>query len=178
MHEQGKAQDIPVRSSDEWRVSYVPFAGDKTLVARVHSDCTPTEEFLNEGTLLLTTCTGHTSDRQGVALTLTGKELWSGVWDSRLVWPNYYLARGGKTFAIEFLRVSHPVDSFDPVNDSDVESQVVQVLSTATGHLLLTAAASPIYSAGQNFALSADSTRFAVLHNGAIEVYEVPADTP
>jgi hypothetical protein len=29
-------------------------------------------------------------------------------------------------------------------------------------------------SAGQNFALSADGRRFAILRNGAIEVYDLP----
>jgi hypothetical protein len=34
--------------------------------------------------------------------------------------------------------------------------------------------ASPVLSAGQNFALSADGRRFAILRNGAIEVYDLP----
>ncbi len=177
MHEQTKTQDLPERVSNEWKVYYVPFAGEKKLIARVYTDCTPTEQFLNEGTLLLTTCTGHSADRIGHALTLSGKEIWNGAWDARLVWPTYYLASSGSTFAIGWLRVSHPVDSFDPVNDSDVEGQTVQVLSTATGHLLMTTPASPVYSGGQNFALSADGKRLAVLNNGSIEVYEVPEDT-
>jgi hypothetical protein len=176
MHEQSKASVVPERSSDEWKISYVPFAGEKKQIVTLHSGCTPTEDFLNEGILLLTTCSGRSADRQGQAVSLSGKELWTGVWDARLVWPTFYLASGGTAFAIGWLRVSHPVDSFDPVNDSDVEAQVVQVLSTATGHLLMTLPASPIYSAGQNFALSADGKRFAVLNHGAIEVYEVPAD--
>jgi hypothetical protein len=178
MHEQSKALELPIRAGDEWKITYVPFSGERRQIVAVHSDCTPTEEFLNEDTLLLTTCNGRTADRLGRAVSLSGKDLWSGVWDARLVWPNFYLSSAGKTFAIGWLRVSHPLDSFDAPNDSDVEGQVVQVLSTATGHLLLTSVASPVYSGGQNFALSADGTRFAVLNNGAIEVYEVPADAP
>ncbi len=176
-HEQTKAQDLPIRESNEWKVYYVPFVGEKKMIAKVYTDCTPTEEFLNEGTVLLTTCMGRTADRQGVALTLSGKELWSGSWNSRLVWPNYYLASGGTTFAVSWLQVSHPVDSFDPVNDSDVEGQTVQVLSVATGHLLMTAPAAPVYSGGQNFALSDNGKLLAVVNHGAIEVYEVPADS-
>jgi hypothetical protein len=33
---------------------------------------------------------------------------------------------------------------------------------------------SPILTAGQNVALSPDGTRFAVLRNGAIEIYDLP----
>lgn len=178
MHEQVKMGGMPEHDSDEWKISYVPFAGEKQQILTVHSVCTPSEQFLNEGTLLLTTCNAHSADRQGQAVTLSGKQLWNGVWDSRLVWPNFYLSTDGTDFAIGWLSVSHPVDGFDPVNDSDVQAQVVQVLSVATGHLLMSAVASPIYSGGQNFALSADGKRFAVLNKGAIEIYEVPKDAP
>ena len=147
---------------DAWRVSFISFTGEKRKIIDVHSVCPPAEEFLTEKTLLLTTCTSHSADRLGRAVNLDGKEIWTGVWDARLVDPNFYLSSGGTTFAIEWLRISHPLDSFDPVNDSDVEAQVVQVLSTATGHLLMTLPASPIFSGGQNFALSADGKRFAV----------------
>jgi hypothetical protein len=35
--------------------------------------------------------------------------------------------------------------------------------------------ASPILTAGQNFALSEDGERLAVLRGGAIEIYKVPS---
>jgi len=34
--------------------------------------------------------------------------------------------------------------------------------------------ATPILSAGQNYALSADGRRFAILREGAIEIYDLP----
>ncbi len=174
MHEPVKSS----RQTDGWEINYIPFEGEKRRLLELHSACMPSEEFLNEDTLLITSCTGKSADRQGRAVNLSGKQLWTGVWDARLVWPTFYRSMNGSTFAMEWIRVSHPVDSFDPLNDSDVEAQLVQILSTATGHLLLTTFASPIISAGQNFALSPDGHRFAVLNNGNIEVYEVPADTP
>ena len=174
MHEPVKAD----HQSDAWQIDYIPFAGEKKRILDLHSACMPSEEFLNEGTLLITSCTGKSADRHGRAITLSGKQLWTGTWDARLVWPTFYRSVAGDTFAMEWIRVSHPVDSFDPLSDSDVEAQLVQVLSTATGHLLMTTFASPVISAGQNFALSPDGKRFAVLNNGNIEVYEVPADTP
>ncbi len=166
------------RQTDGWQIDYIPFGGEKRHLLELHSACMPSEEFLSEDTLLITSCTGKSADRQGSAVNLSGKQLWTGVWDARLVWPTFYRSVNGRTFAMEWIRISHPVDSFDPLNDSDVEAQLVQILSTATGHLLLTTFASPVISAGQNFALSSDGKRFAVLNNGNIEVYDVPADTP
>jgi hypothetical protein len=58
-----------------------------------------------------------------------------------------------------------------------VVSQPVGVFDTNTGKLALVKDASPILSAGQNFALSADGRCFAILRKGAIEVYDLPPAT-
>jgi hypothetical protein len=62
----------------------------------------------------------------------------------------------------------------DPVDESNIESQMVGVFDTQTGHLSLVKNATPILSAGQNYALSADGLRLAVLREGAIEIYNLP----
>jgi hypothetical protein len=52
------------------------------------------------------------------------------------------------------------------------------VYDTESGKLVLVKDASPVLTAGQNVALSPDGKRFAVLRNGAIEVYDLPPVTP
>ena len=69
-------------------------------------------------------------------------------------------------------------DLADSLNDEDVREQVIQVFDSATGTLLMSTAASPILTAGQNFALSDDGQHLAVLHDGAIEIYKVPPPPP
>ncbi len=76
------------------------------------------------------------------------------------------------------LHVSHTIDLVDSLDDEDVREQVVQVFDSATGALLMATNASPILTAGQNFALSEDGERLAVLHDGAIEIYNVPSPAP
>jgi hypothetical protein len=76
------------------------------------------------------------------------------------------------------LRVNHTINLIDSLNDEDVREQVVQVFDCATGALLLSTAASPVLTGGQNFALSEDGEQLAVLHDGAIEIYKVPAAPP
>jgi hypothetical protein len=51
---------------------------------------------------------------------------------------------------------------------------MVGVYDTESGKLVLVKDVSPVLTAGQNVALSPDGTRFAVLRNGAIEVYDLP----
>ena len=70
------------------------------------------------------------------------------------------------------------IDLVDSLNDEDVREQVVQVFDSATGALLMATTASPVLTAGQNFALSEDGEHLAVLREGAIEIYKVPPPPP
>ena len=90
------------------------------------------------------------------------------------MWPTFAYSRTGDRFAVSLLRVTHFIDLADSLNDEDVREQVVQVFDSATGALLMATTASPILTAGQNFALSEDGERLAVLREGAIEIYKVP----
>ncbi len=169
----------------KWKIRLHPFVtGEEDQerpapkpIYEIASTCMPTDDVIAPTTVILTTCSSRSADRFVTAINMEGKELWTGQWTARYVWPNLALDTSGRNFAISWLRISHPVDTYDPLNDSDIQGQIVQVLSTTTGHLLLAVNASPVVSAGQNFALSADGSRLAVLNNGAIEIYAVPADT-
>jgi hypothetical protein len=108
------------------------------------------------------------------AWTTQGKKLWNGQREGHLVWPNFAYARTSARFAVSLLRVNHYIDLVDSLNDEDVREQRVQVFDSATGTLLMETTASPILTAGQNFALSEDGERLAVLREGAIEIYKVP----
>jgi hypothetical protein len=80
--------------------------------------------------------------------------------------------------AISWIAVNHPVSAAAPINDEDVQNQVLSVLDSQTGSLRLAVLLKPIVSAGGNFALSADGNRLAVLNHGEIEVYDLPAPAP
>jgi hypothetical protein len=79
---------------------------------------------------------------------------------------------------VSLLHINHLIDLADSLNDEDVREQVIQVFDSATGVLLMSTAASPVLTAGQNFALSDDGQHLAVLHDGAIEIYKVPPPQP
>jgi hypothetical protein len=141
----------------------------------VASTCTPHENFLNQKALVIESCGPKSPDTFLDAWTTDGKKLWNGRRDGHLVWPTFAYSRTGKRFALSLLHVSHTIDLVDSINDEDVREQVVQVYDSATGALLMATNASPILTAGQNFALSDDGERLAVLRDGAIEIYKVPS---
>lgn len=168
----GVARD---KGEDQFLIRFIPFSGVELVLGRVASTCTPHEHFVNQNALIIESCGPKSPDAYLDTWTTEGKKLWSGRREGHLVWPTFAYSRNGDRFAVSLLRVSHYIDMVDSLNDEDVREQVVQVFDTATGALLLSTSASPVLTAGQNFALSGDGERLAVLRDGAIEIYKVPA---
>ena len=150
---------------------------DKTSqkVGEVTSSCTPELVPLNESVTLAENCPPNGGDGNAVsALSLTNGVLWHSMWKSKYIWPTFDFAENGSRFAYESLEMNRQVGAMDAFGEADVVAQPVGVFDTETGKLELVKDASPILSGGHNFALSADGRRFAILRDGAIEIYDLP----
>jgi hypothetical protein len=160
---------------NHWMVRYKPFSGEESVVANVASNCRPNEIPLTGKTFLLSVCPNESTNHLFEAISLSGKQLWSYKWDSHFIWPTMAVAETGQRVAFSTLRVARALSTIDPFDESEVQAQRIEVLDVDTGRLELTEFATPILSGGQNYALSADGTRFAVLRDNAIEIHELPA---
>jgi hypothetical protein len=167
----GVAKD---KGEDQFLIRFIPFEGQSRVLGRVASTCTPHEEFLSPEALMIESCGPKSPDVYLDTWTTEGKKLWNGQREGHLVWPTFAYSRAGGRFAVSLLHVNHFTDLLDSINDEDVREQMVQVFDSATGALLMAITASPILTAGQNFALSEDGERLAILREGAIEIYKVP----
>ena len=163
---------------DHWMLRYRPFSGEPTVIGSVESSCEPKEDPLNDQTTVVTVCTNHSADHILQAISLKGKMLWTYRWDSHYIWPTTAASQSGRRIAFSTLRVSRPVSTYDPFDETEVQAQRVDVLDAETGQLELTQYATPALSAGQNYALSPEGDRFAVLRDNAIEIYNLPAAAP
>jgi hypothetical protein len=167
---------------DVWNIRFHPYekpeptGGD--IVAKVDSACEPSEKVLNPQSVLVLSCPHGRDQRFVAAYSLDSRKLWDGRWQSNFTWPAFRVAQNGVAVAISWLAVNHAVSATDPINDEDVQNQVLSVLDSRTGSLRLALLLKPIVSAGGNFALSADGNRLAVLNHGAVEVYDLPAPAP
>ncbi len=141
------------------------------------SDCHPALLPLS-ATVVLTGCAGDGADHLMTAVNLNGKRLWQQWWQARYLWHTMAYASDGSRFALGSLMTDQPLATLGPGSISDVKRQLVGVFDTTTGQLVLVRDANPIVSAGQNFALNATGTRFAILRNQAIEVYNLPPSNP
>jgi hypothetical protein len=165
-----------------WNIRFHPYekpeptGGD--IVAQIDSACEPSEKVLNQQSVLVLSCRPGHDDRFVAAYSLKSRKLWDGRWQSNFTWPAFRMAQDGASVAISWLALSHAVSARDPINDDEVQNQVLSVLDSRTGSLRIALLLKPIVSAGGNFALSSDGNRLAVLNHGAIEVYDLPASAP
>jgi hypothetical protein len=168
---------------DSWNVRFKRYddpqaTGKGENVVQLESACDPSEKVLNEQSVLILSCRPGHDDRFVSAYSLDRHKLWDGRWQSNFTWPAFRVAQEGTSVAISWLAVNHPVSTMAPINDDEVQNQVLSVLDSRTGGLRLAVLIKPIVSAGGNFALSADGNRLAVLNHGAIEIYDLPVPPP
>ena len=174
---EGHVQSIAGKQN-KWLVRYMPFQGGETqTLLELDSACHPSEEPVSKDVTLVMTCPRSGNDHLITALSLDGKKLWEQRWESRYIWPTFQLTQDGSRFAYSSLQVAHPVGTMDPVDTENITHQMVGVFDTQTGQLRLVKDATPILSAGQNYALSSDGMRFAILREGAIEIFNLPPIT-
>jgi hypothetical protein len=172
------------RKEGLWELRFQPYekaaAGDGggTPVAEIQSTCDPTEKVLNSQSVLVLSCRPGHNDRFVAAYSLNQQKLWDGAWQSNYTWPAFRVSQNGASVAISWLAVSRPVSAREPIDDDEVQNQVLSVLDSHSGNLRFALPLKPIVSAGGNFALSADGSRLAVLNGGAVEIYDLPAPAP
>jgi hypothetical protein len=159
---------------NKWMIRYKPFRGEVRQLTEVDSTCHPAIEMVSRNVSLVISCPRSGNDHWITAVNMDGKKLWEQRWESRYIWPTFQLAQDGSRFAYSSLQVSHSIGTMDPVDETTIMNQMVGVFDTQTGHLTMVKNATPILSAGQNYALSQDGLRMAVLREGAIEIYNLP----
>lgn len=169
------------RKENVWELDFRPYekaAADGVPVAEIESTCDPTEKVLNSDSVLVLSCPPGHNDRYVAVYSLNQQKLWDGRWQPNFTWPAFRVSQNGASVAISWLAVSRPVSAREPIDDDEVQNQVLSVLDSHSGNLRFALLLKPIVSAGGNFALSADGSRLAVLNRGAVEVYDLPAPAP
>ena len=157
-----------------WALWFYPFEGEKRKFAEVLSSCHPQQTPLSSDVVLVSSCTRDSDDQLEQVFSLDGRTLWQQRWGSRYVWPTIEVAENGSRFAYASIELAHPIGTLDPVDGTMMVRQLVGVYDTATGTLRLVRVATPMLTAGGNYALSPDGSRVAVLSDGVIEVYDLP----
>jgi len=148
-----------------------------TAIARVKSRPVPDLLYSSGNSVLIGRCAVSRSGYNMSAFTLSGSFLWRQHWDECRFSPVARTSEEGSRFAAGTVSVRRvPKVPENEANESAEEGllQHVQVLDTATGNSMLSITASPAVLDGQNFSLSPEGTRLAVIVGSAIELYDLP----
>jgi hypothetical protein len=157
-----------------WMLNLNYFSGGSRLMGSMESTCTPRIDFLAPAQMLTTGC-GVSGERRLGGISTAGELKWLDEAASTSVWPEMVRSANGARLVEETLEASHAVSATSPLDAGDIRGQAVRVLDAATGDLQFETVASPVYDAGGNVALSPSGRRLAVLNNGALEIYDLPA---
>jgi VWFA-related protein len=174
-----------IRKGDLYLVRFGPGPEQRQNIARVRSRCVPEVIYPGRNSLLIGRCPLNGNDYVVTAFTVTGHRLWRQHWSQRRYFPMIAGSEDNSRVALStVVRTDPPVvaanaddgeeDGAD-VNDMNHGlEQNIQVLETASGGPIQSVGANPVVMSGQNFSLSPDGRRLAVLHNSAIEFYDLP----
>jgi len=163
------------KDPSKWVIQREVFHRDPQIVTEFKSSCAPTLITVSNEVALAVGCPPKGgSDHMVSAISLTGQVLWQDRWKQRYIWPTFDYAEDGSRFAFGSLEINRDVGFMEAFGQDDVVAQMVGVFDTHSGKLQLAKDASPVLSAGHNYALSRDGRRFAILREGAIEIYDLP----
>ena len=162
---------------EEWVLNLNFFTGGSRILGTVDSACAPTPDFISQKEFLVTACDGSGGHKL-VALTTEGKTLWDDLNPDNAIWPILVPSPDGLRAIQETLAVTRPISSYAPLGSDDVKGQLIRVFDAATGEVAFETLVTPVYDAGGNVAFSPSGRRVAVLNDGAIQVFELPAPPP
>ncbi len=157
-----------------WVLSLKSFTGGSKVLTDVLSGCSPKFDFISDDNLFLTTCTPEGGLKLAV-LTTEGHTLWATDAPPEPVWPLLVMAPDGSRLAREALVLNDSVNlKKHPKFVKAIKGQEVKVLDAANGKLVLEAPLDPILDGGGNVAFSPSGRRFAIVNDGAIQIFDLP----
>ena len=175
----GFASVISGATGRVWLVRFGPDEKQRANIARVRTRRAPDVLYLSSNTLLIGR---DSSSRPGYSVsvfTVTGNRLWRQHWDTHRYFPVLARSEDGSRFAISTITLVD-VPTSTSADDERLGSQQegleqrIQVFNTASGTPVSSATAAPSVLNGENFSLSPDGRRLAVLRGTRIEFYDLP----
>jgi VWFA-related protein len=175
-----------IQKNDLYLIRFGPTPEQRRNIARVRSRCVPEVFYPSSNSLLIGRCpiTGKNPDSDYVvsAFTVTGRRLWRQHWSQRRYLPAVARSEDNSRFAVGTLeRKDAPVtaasaDGENSYAEADVNGgleQNIQVFDTASGSPVQSVIVNPVVKSGQNFSLSPDGRRLAVLDDSGVKFYDL-----
>lgn len=168
------------RDPSEWTMSFHAFApaGKKNpvVVGKLHSSCVPRILIASRSEYVSITCQGADAHMKLATFGFDGHENWEEPMDLDSSMAFAFAPSSGR-FAMSRIVASTAALATDlnGLPPDPVFTQEVRVYQTESGDLLLKATTTPAFKTAENFDLSADGRVAALVRNGEIAIYQLPA---
>jgi hypothetical protein len=162
----------------QWTLHMDSFSGAMKVLGHMDSTCMPDGAFATEAELLVKTCAESGGGKLTAMSAVDGKFTWQATTATNAARPLLVASPDGSRVALEAVVLRHAASHYrhmKQVDPDELEGQMVRVLDTADGTLKLEAPLSPMLDGGGNVAISPTGRRVAILNDGAIEVFDLPA---
>ena len=185
--------DVIEGGKGRWLFNFDEHAGKVDELAEWDTNCYPRPTFIGHSQFVAFGCHAAKDLRDLAGFNLKGEQMWQLSFYDNYVSPTFAFAPEGGRFALGRTIVAGDVDASFPLTASVVTAQEVRVYQSYDGRQLFRIDCSPIERAGQNFDLSGDGMRLAVVREAlihhaatrddpaytqretAVEVYALPA---
>ncbi len=156
-----------------WAFDFHEYTGKTHELALFDSSCPPHTTLVSPSEFVALACHGGTDRQLLAAFNLAGDEMWQQQFYRTYAFPHFDYAEGAGRFALSRMmtNISTAAASLGP---EQIDAQTITVYQIDSGKQLLTVDITPVARAGDNFALSDDGLRLAVLRDGVLEIYTLP----
>ncbi|HUD22991.1 MAG TPA: hypothetical protein VMQ60_09130 [Acidobacteriaceae bacterium] len=169
--------DVIEGGKDQWLFNFDEHAGKVDELAEWDTTCFPQSSFIGHGEFVSIGCRGSAARQELAGFNLKGEEMWQQNFLEAQTALTFSFAPAAGRFALGRIVVNGPFDPEGTLTGGAVSQQEVRVLQSYNGKLLFRIDCTPVERAGQNFALSADGMRLAVVretmvHHDATKDYD------
>jgi len=160
--------DMLEGGKNRWLFNFDEHAGKVDELAEWDTSCFPRPTFVGHAEFVAFGCRGDADKVDFAGFNLKGEEMWQQNFYDSLVSPTFAFAPEAGRFALGRTIVNGDFDPDLPLPGAAVTAQEVRVYQSYSGKQLFKIECSPMERAGQNFALSADGLKLAVVREAQV----------
>ena len=161
------------QSHGKWSLVFHPFSGKEIPLTPIETTCSPTVQRVSPTQFVSLNCHGVAGGLVLAAYDFDKHEMWEEPVGASPLPSVFAFAPAAGRFAVSRVSTMNSDAALATLPDN-AATQDVRVYQTQTGDLLLKIDCKPVYRTAENFDLSADGMRVAVVRGGAIEIYHLP----
>lgn len=159
--------NITTSGNNTWLFDFDEHSGKVDQLLAFDTSCAPRAVFVANSEFVVFGCRGSDDKKDFAGFNLQGDQMWQQNFFQTFTAPTFDFAPAAGRFALGRIIVSGITGS-DLVPSGAVTGQDVRVYQTNSGKQLMKIDCTPIVRSGENFALSADGLRLAVIRQAMV----------